>query len=210
VQAELRAFGKLLFGASMQILLLGCQSFVLTTNPGEVEIYLRNIDSSDEKSLGRSPQTLTPNAIGTLKIQEPFVVTFKRSGYVEESLLMSRIPSAGTLVVKLRNLSETGEATEINKVVRLVLEGERALLEKNKKNALDISAEIKKINPSVALAYVIEGTAYLLDGNSRDARSAFIRAVELDSTDLGSRKILAEIDSKLGLPAQTPSGGSGK
>jgi hypothetical protein len=177
---------------------VSCRSLVVSSTPVAADVLIRGLDQSTEKPLGVAPQTLSPELLAKSGVNEPFVLVFRKAGYLDETVLIQKIPQQGALSLKLKPLSEIGGATEINSVVRLVLEGERYLIEKNSKEALMIAAKIKTVHPAVSAAFVIEGTALMIEGKKKEARSALLRAIEIDPTDMGSRNMIKELENSLG------------
>ena len=113
---------------------------MLTSDPAEVDIFIRDLDRSEQKQIGKSPQTLTPELLKSLGYMEPFIVTFRKQGFLEENLLISRIPAGGSFVARMKSIADSGPSYDVNNIVRLVLEGERNLIEKNSKTALETAA----------------------------------------------------------------------
>ncbi len=177
----------------------GCQSYILSSNPADVEVFIRDLEKSEEVRIGLSPRTISTALISRLGIREPLVVSFRKQGFVEERVVFTRIPAGGGYLARLKPISESGESLDMNQIIRLVLEGERALIEKNSKKVQESADKIRAINPNVAAAFVLEGAGLMSEGKLKEARSAFWRAVEIDPLDLGTRKTLEELDRKLGI-----------
>jgi hypothetical protein len=182
--------------------LSGCQSFILSSNPADVEVFIRDLEKSEDVRIGLSPRTISTALISRLGIREPLVVSFRKQGFVEERVVFTRIPSGGGYLARLKPISESGESMDMNQIIRFVLEGERALIEKNPKRVQEMADKIRAINPNVAAAFVLEGAALVSEGKLKEARSAFWRAVAIDPLDLGTKKTLEELDRKLGISKQ--------
>jgi hypothetical protein len=115
--------------------------------------------------------------------------------------------------------SENGEGTENkdaiaslndprqwNENVRLILEAERYLNQKDTERARDIARRLQEVTPWLSIAYVLEGTSYFLEQDLPRARAALERATQLDPLDLGAVQFLQQVDGMLG---RLPAAGSG-
>jgi len=176
--------------------LFNCGTISINSNPAGADIYLVSMGKSKGKLVGKTPYTSNAKSLadqaGTG--QQSLVLLIEKRGYESQRYILPALTGGDlNIQVNLDNNRQSEAFQDTVKVVNYVLKAERAIIDKNFKEALDLSKEIKKINDYIPYAYEIDGTVYYLDGKLKQSAAAWERVLELEPDNLDAQRMLREI-----------------
>ena len=206
----------------------GCASrLTVTVTPPEAQLAVENVTGGQPLVLGAGSASIDSNLLEQRSIRAPFLIRASAPGRAPLAVLVTKLPSSEqgvTLSLPLLEQKqeettpeeppeETPEEDKIslrvsnpmvwNETVRMVLEAERYLNQKQYDQALALAKSMQEKTPWLAVGFVLEASAhYLLQDRAR-ARVALERATTLDPEDGASLQMLRTIEREMGLPSGT-------
>lgn len=177
-------------------IIIGCGSIKIKSTPEEAEISVLTSKKGEQKILGKTPFEKDFSDLEDLINSGPVVLSIKKTGYREKRLIIPNISSTLEIDTTL-SPNMAGDYKDINNIVALVLNAERLLMSGRHQEALKASEKIKSINPNIASAYEISGSAFFFLKKFKEARFEWQRALELDSGNPEAEKILSLIEKTL-------------
>jgi tetratricopeptide (TPR) repeat protein len=171
----------------------GCASINVKSKPAGAELFLSVPGRDNPQLLGTTPYSKDLSEIKKLTNKSTIIITLKRSGYVSQNFVVPNL-GGGQLEIEAQ-LQPIGseDFSTINLAVRLVLEAERQILDKNLKESLKTLEKAKAANPNISAAYMFEGYVHILQNDKEKAREALYKALALDPQDTEVRSMLAEV-----------------
>jgi tetratricopeptide (TPR) repeat protein len=148
--------------------------------------------------MGKTPYEGKLSDLGSAANSGPIVIQIRKPGYVTQNLY---VPNAsGSRIEFDTNLKPVnpGSYADMNKIVKLILQAERQIMQKQVDEALKSAADIKTMNDNVAVAWEIEGAAYFVKGDLQKAKLSWLRSLEIDPENPETAKMISTIDEKLG------------
>ncbi|MEY4066440.1 MAG: hypothetical protein RIR26_2648 [Pseudomonadota bacterium] len=184
----------------------GCATLTVTSKPSGAEVVLAIPGQEAGKVIGKTPLNQDLAELKKYTNKNTIVLSIKRSGFITQSFVVPNL-GGGQLEIDA-SLQPLGadDASSINLAVRLILEAERQIIDRNFKEALKTLEKAKATNPFIAAAHMFEGMIYLLQNEKEKAREALFRALALDPQDTEVRSMLTDAG---GTPTDT-GGGRGK
>ena len=198
--------GITLIAGVLLFLATGCATLLVTSKPAGAEVILAIPGQEAGKVIGKTPLTQDLSELKKYTNKNTIVLSIKRSGFISQSFVVPNL-GGGQLEIDA-SLQPLGadDASSINLAVRLILEAERQIIDRNFKEALKTLDKAKATNPFIAAAHMFEGMIYLLQNEKEKAREALYRALALDPQDTEVRSMLTDAG---GTPTEQ-GGGRGK
>jgi tetratricopeptide (TPR) repeat protein len=150
--------------------------------------------------LGETPLTVSLDAIQgkVLRMEQPgraplhWVILNAAGDTNEVALDFSQVQKEGN---ECQDTRETGVAkAQANRVVRMLLRAYQALSENQSKIALELADQAITYEPTLAGPYIVKGLAQLQQGDKKEARGSFTRALALDPEDRDLATLLKAIE----------------
>jgi hypothetical protein len=172
---------------------LGCGSVSIKSAPDNAEVLVMIPGKSEPKVLGKTPYEVRLSELGSAANAGPIILQIRKIGFHPQFLYVPNA-SGGKLEFST-NLKPTtiSSYSDINRIIKLTLLGERQLQMKQYDDALKTAAALKQINENIAVAYDIEGAAYLLKGDRDKSKIAWERSLEIDPENPDTTKMLLKI-----------------
>jgi hypothetical protein len=172
---------------------LGCGSVSIKSAPDNAEVLVMIPGKSEPKVLGKTPYEVRLSELGSAANAGPIILQIRKIGFHPQFLYVPNA-SGGKLEFST-NLKPTtiSSYSDINRIIKLTLLGERQLQMKQYDDALKTAAALKQINENIAVAYDIEGAAYLLKGARDKSKIAWERSLEIDPENPDTTKMLLKI-----------------
>jgi tetratricopeptide (TPR) repeat protein len=157
---------------------------------------------SDPKILGKTPYEVKLSELGAAANAGPIVLQIRKTGFHPQFLYVPNI-SGGKLEFST-NLKPTtiSSYSDINRIIKLTLLGERQLQLKQFDDAIKTAQLLKGINENIAVAWDIEGAAYLLKGDKQKSKFAWERSIEIDPENPDTVKMLNRMNVSEGVKKQ--------
>ncbi len=186
-------FAKIWLGV---LIITGCGSVSIKSAPDAAEVLVMIPGKSDPKVLGKTPYEARISELGAAANAGPIVLQIRKNGYHPQFLYVPNA-SGGTLEFST-NLKPTliSNYSDINRIIKLTLLGERQLQTKQLEEALKTAQSLKMINENIAVAWDIEGAAYLLKGDRVKSKLAWERSIEIDPENPDTTKMLNRMNAK--------------
>lgn len=177
----------------------GCGSVSIKSAPDAAEVLVMIPGKSEPKVLGKTPYEARISELGAAANAGPIVLQIRKTGYHPQFLYVPNA-SGGTIEFST-NLKPTliSNYSDINRIIKLTLLGERQLQTKQLDEALKTSQSLKLINENIAVAWDIEGAAYLLKGDRVKSKIAWERSIEIDPENPDTTKMLSRMN-----PTESP------
>jgi len=191
-------FVKLLFSVTAILAIQSCGTVAVRSSPSDAEILLMQPGRSDAKPLGKTPYEGKLSDLGSAANSGPIVIQIRKPGFITQNLY---VPNAsGSRIEFDTNLKPVnpGSYADMNKIIKLILQAERQIMQKQVDEALKTAADIKAMNDNVAVAWEIEGAAHFVKGDLAKAKLSWLRSLEIDPENPETTKMLSTIDEKLG------------
>ncbi|MEI8024747.1 MAG: hypothetical protein WCI18_00230 [Pseudomonadota bacterium] len=175
--------------------LTGCGSVSIKSAPDAAEVLVMIPGKSDPKVLGKTPYEARISELGAAANAGPIVLQIRKTGYHPQFLYVPNA-SGGTIEFST-NLKPTviSNYSDINRIIKLTLLGERQLQTKQLDEALKTAQSLKLINENIAVAWDIEGAAYLLKGDRIKSKLAWERSIEIDPENPDTAKMLNRMNT---------------
>jgi tetratricopeptide (TPR) repeat protein len=196
----------------------GCTSSLnLTVSPPEAQITIESLDGGKKSTMEPGRLSLDAAKLTSLGIAPPLLIRAKAPQKETMTILVTELPrSEKTIVMSLPNKDSAEkndpsnpldpmaafpkDPRKWNENIRLVLDAERYLNQKEFDRAIEISKQLRESAPWLSISYVLEGSAYFLQRDLQRARNAFERATTLDPEDLAAANFLKQIDAEIRSP----------
>lgn len=171
-------------------LLTGCGSVSIKSAPDAAEVLVMIPGKSDPKVLGKTPYEARISELGAAANAGPIVLQIRKNGYHPQFLYVPNA-SGGKLEFST-NLKPTlvSNYSDINRIIKLTLLAERQLQTKQLDDAIKTAQSLKLINENIAVAWDIEGAAYLLKGDRAKSKASWERSIEIDPENPDTTKML--------------------
>jgi tetratricopeptide (TPR) repeat protein len=186
-----RYFCRLALLAS--ILTSGCASISVKSKPSGAEVYLSVPGRENPQLLGPTPYNKDLAEIKKLTNKSTVVLTVKRSGYVSQNFVVPNLGGGQLEIEALLQPIGSEDFSTVNLAVRLVLDAERQIIDRNLNEALKTLEKAKAANPNIAAIYYFEGYAHMLQNDKAKARESLFKALALDPEDTEVRSLLADV-----------------
>lgn len=175
-----------------------CGTLEVKSTPPEVEVGLMLPGKETVKVLGKTPYTASASEMEDISNEGTVVLVLRKPGYIDQHFVIPNI--SGNIAIEA-NLSPNlpSNYREINRIVALVLKGQKMIIDKRFDDLFKITSEIKKINENIASAYELDGAAYFLKKDLKNSRFAWIKVLELNPNNPEAQNMLALIEKKLGI-----------
>lgn len=188
----------------MQVI-FGCASLEISTEPAGADITVISSAGGNALSLGKSPVLLGSDRISEITKQGPAIIRAAAEGYEATHLLVPtslRGELKASLSLKKVAVSKDDNAekkeSDLNPLIRNILDAERSIIEKRYDDAKRIAVKIREAFPSLAISYFLEGSVYFKQGDSSAAIASLNRGLELDPDDVVTRKFVEQITKNRG------------
>jgi hypothetical protein len=183
----------MLMALALSFWTLGCGSVAIKSAPDNAEVLVMIPGKSEPKVLGKTPYEVKLSELGSAANAGPIIIQIRKTGFHPQFLYVPNV-SGGKLEFST-NLKPTiiSSYSDINKIIKLTLLGERQLQMKQFDEALKTAAALKLINENIAVAFDIEGAAYLLKGERQKSKIAWDRSLEIDPENPDTTKMLMKI-----------------
>jgi len=177
-------------------LLTGCGSVSIKSAPDAAEVLVMIPGKSDPKVLGKTPYEARISELGAAANAGPIVLQIRKNGYHPQFLYVPNA-SGGKLEFST-NLKPTlvSNYSDINRIIKLTLLAERQLQTKQLDDAIKTAQSLKLINENIAVAWDIEGAAYLLKGDRAKSKASWERSIEIDPENPDTTKMLNRMTAK--------------
>jgi len=189
---------KVMFSILALMAIQSCGTVAVRSSPSDAEILLMQPGRSDPKPLGKTPFEGKLSDLGSAANSGPIVLQIRKPGFITQNLF---VPNAsGSRIEFDTNLKPVnpGSYADMNKIIKLILQAERQIMQKQVDEALKTAADIKAMNDNVAVAWEIEGAAHFIKGDLAKAKLSWLRSLEIDPENPETTKMLSTIDEKLG------------
>jgi hypothetical protein len=183
-------------------LLSGCGSVSIKSAPDAAEVLVMIPGKSEPKVLGKTPYEVRLSELGSAANSGPIILQIRKTGFHPQFLY---VPNAsGGKIEFSTNLKPSiiSSYSDINRIIKLTLLGERQLQLKRLDEALKTAQSLKLINENIAVAWDIEGAAYLLKGDRERSKSAWERSLEIDPENPDTTKMLNRLNGPEGAKKQ--------
>jgi tetratricopeptide (TPR) repeat protein len=162
--------------------------------PEEADVYILGGSKEDKTSLGKTPLTKKTSELGDKTNKGPVVLIIEKPGFQAHRYILP-ILGSGNLSIDVHLSPAAGMlSTTTNKIITMLFQAERYLMENRPDEALKTAEEIKKINGNIAAAYHIAGAAYIMQKDTTKSRFEWARALELDPENNEAQKMLESLD----------------
>lgn len=180
-------------------LLMGCGSVSIKSAPDAAEVLVMIPGKSDPKILGKTPYEVKLSELGSAANAGPIVLQIRKTGFHPQFLYVPNA-SGGKLEFST-NLKPTivSNYSDINRIIKMTLLGERQLQMKQFDEAIKTAQLLKGINENIAVAWDIEGAAYLLKGDKTRSKLAWERSIEIDPENPDTAKMLSRMNATEGV-----------
>jgi tetratricopeptide (TPR) repeat protein len=181
-----------------------CASVTVDSVPSDAEVGILLTDEAAMRVIGRTPFKAEVSELEALSNDSAITLVVRRPGYqTQQFQVSSGMFSAMRITPRLLpDLPRNFEG--VNRIVALVLRGQRYLIERRYAEAVKTAEDIKRLNENVASAYEIEGSAHLLSNRLREAREAWTRVLEIEPDNAEAKSMLSLVESKLGIKRSKP------
>jgi len=189
---------KVVLGILALMAIQSCGTVAVRSSPSDAEILLMQPGRSDPKPMGKTPYEGKLSDLGSAANSGPIVLQIRKPGFITQNLF---VPNAsGSRIEFETNLKPVnpGSYADMNKIIKLILQAERQIMQKQVDEALKTAADIKAMNDNVAVAWEIEGAAHFVKGDLAKAKLSWLRSLEIDPENPETTKMLSTIDEKLG------------
>ncbi len=194
MKARMRA--SILAFSTLATLATACSpTIAVESSPAGAEIALEVEGDDVPRVLGYTPFKTTGTALSDLAGTAPKRLVVRKQGFRSESFLVPE--TGGDLAIRAALAADAANYAEINRYVRLVLKGQRLLLQRRFEETMKVAAEIRRASENVASAYELEGTVYYLTDKMAQARAAWARVIELEPDNDEARGMLTLIEARL-------------
>jgi tetratricopeptide (TPR) repeat protein len=171
----------------------GCASITVKSKPAGAEVFLAVPGRENPQLLGTTPYNKDLGEIKKIANKSTILLTVKRAGYVSQNFVVPNLGGGQLEIEALLQPIGSEDFSTVNLAVRLVLEAERQILDRNLKEALKTLEKAKAANPNIAAAYMFEGYIHILQNDKEKAREALFKALALDPQDTEVRSMLTDV-----------------
>ena len=181
---------------SLFLCLVSCGTVSVRSNPKEAEVILMQPGKLDPMLLGKTPYSASMSDLGNAANSGPIVLEIRKEGYISQFLY---IPNASGARIEfdtgLKPINP-GSYADVNKIIKITLQAERQIMQKQFDEAIKSAAAIKAMNENITAAWEIEGAAYFVKGELTKARVAWMRSLEIDPDNPDTVRMLKELQKK--------------
>jgi tetratricopeptide (TPR) repeat protein len=183
--------------------LAACSSTtIITSDPAEVEVYLRRPNVDEKKALGTTPLELSGTQIAEKTNIRPssgayYEIIAEKKGYQPQRVLVpaSRFNTSKTEVhLKLRPGEDAG--LQASDIVEYLFNAQKFAQMKEFERAQMEVEKALKVNKKFIRAISMRGTIYYMQGRYNDSLQWFEKALELDPKFEDAVKMIAHIRKK--------------
>ncbi|MFZ9520585.1 MAG: hypothetical protein ACO3A4_08925 [Silvanigrellaceae bacterium] len=195
-----QGFRRLLACSIVQtILLAACASLQITTEPAGAELTAISASGGAPATLGKSPVSLNSDKLGELVRQGPALIRATLEGHETATLLLpTSLRGELKASLSLKKIvdpksSEQQKPSDLNALVRDILDAERGIIEKRYDDAQRLTVKIREKYPNLAISYFLEGSIQFQKGELQAAVASLTRGTELDPDDTVTRNFIEQI-----------------
>ena len=181
------------------LLWFGCASVKIDSHPTDASVYVVFPGQATEREVGKTPIEIDINEFDEIRNQGAMVFVIKKQGYLSQHFVVPNISHTDLKISTSLLPDLPSNYEEVNKLIALAFKGERLILQKRFSEALKVGEKIRDMNPNIATAYELIGTAQYLQNNLREARYAWIRVLELEPQNVEAHKMLASVETRMGV-----------
>jgi len=197
--------GRKIFAASLNMLALtfvGCSTtYQFNTQPEGASVYYQK--DGTKALIGTTPLEFKKSA---LPEDVPFSVLFEKTGYEPLNLVITPTDNSHTTVsATLKPGAGNGkdpESRRVRSVLSRVFKVQELVATRRYPEALSLLRDLEKDEPNLAETYVLKGSVYLMLNDSAQARKAWEKALQLDTSlddvRVQLNKIAADAGAKSG------------
>lgn len=181
----------------------GCATVNIESTPADAEVALILPGEETVRVIGRTPYAADLDTLSDAVNGGVVTLVVRKRGYLSQHFLVPNIPHTDLRLSTslLPDLPRNYE--EVNRIVALVLKGQRFLLEKRPEDAIKTADAIKAINENIATAFEIEGAAHFMTKKLRESRFAWMRVLELEPENFEAKGMLKLVEARMGMHRQT-------
>ncbi|MEN9825384.1 MAG: hypothetical protein RI953_1129 [Pseudomonadota bacterium] len=184
------------------VFLTACASLQITTEPAGAELTAISASGGAPVSLGKSPVSLNSSKLGELVRQGPALIRANIEGHESATLLVpTSLRGELRASLNLKKLvdpkaseqQQQQKPSELNNLVRDILDAERGIIEKRYDDAQRLTVKIREKYPNLAISYFLEGSIQFQKGEIQAAVASLTRGTELDPDDTVTRNFIEQI-----------------
>ena len=170
---------------SMSVLLACSSKLKIQSEPSEAEVFVSQQESSERKSLGKTPLELTykdfsEKAGGTPTSGEFWVLQFELKDYETEKLLLPSQPFGTTLTQVSAKLIHAKEASEAKDILQRLHNAQKFAYSSQFERALVEVDKVLEIDPKFARALSLKGSIFYLQKKYDEAITWFEKSLSAD------------------------------
>lgn len=181
------------------VFLTACASLQITTEPAGAELTAISASGGAPATLGKSPVSLNSDKLGELVRQGPALIRATLEGHETATLLLpTSLRGELKASLSLKKIvdpksSEQQKPSDLNALVRDILDAERGIIEKRYDDAQRLTVKIREKYPNLAISYFLEGSIQFQKGELQAAVASLTRGTELDPDDTVTRNFIEQI-----------------
>ena len=182
------------------ILLSSCASLQISTEPVGAELSVVSASGGAPTALGKAPLSLAADKLQEILKGGPALIKAAAEGYESTSILVPTSlrgdvrASLSLKKIEARTSSTSADSgSDMNTLVRDILDAERGIIEKRFDDAQRIAVKIREKYPALAISYFLEGSIQYQKGEIQAAIASLTRGVELDPNDAVTKNFIDQI-----------------
>jgi tetratricopeptide (TPR) repeat protein len=180
---------KHFFGGFIALICVGCASgtvFVDTLPPGG-EVYLKSKSNDQYEMVGTAPFQITAAEFREkYAVEGPFGIEGRLSGYMNQSVIVSELPTNSDLNVflTLKSESEAMQSMKLNSTMDQIFESQRLVKVGRYDDALVQLNLLQQQNPNLSVIFEMQGGVFYIQKNYPKALDAYEKAARLNPNNL--------------------------
>lgn len=181
-------------------------SVTFKSTPNAAEIFVKPLEGGAERSIGRTPLTLSASALNKgMNGAGPLKVEFRLDGYRTSRVIVTELSSIDlTIQENLDPMSGLEDPQQVNQMIDQLFSVQDNIRNRNYPAALGLIAQLKSQMPQLSSIYEFEGGIKLLQKDYRGAFDAYRTAITLNPKSPYSRLMQKKVERFL--KERTPAG----
>lgn len=159
----------------------------IQSNPSNAEVFVSQQNSTDKKSLGKTPlslnyRDLTEKAGGAPNSGEFLILSFELKDHETEKLLFPAQPFGTTKTEVLVKMTPSKDLSLAKDILTRLHNAQKFALNQQYERALIETDKVLEIDPTVIRALSMKGSIYYVQKNYAEAIKWFEKALAVDNT----------------------------